>query len=89
MKDLIDRLRGMAPIVGWHTRQSAELLWEAANELERFRWIPVSQQPEAERDYLTLVDGKNCALDFWEQGSGWWGNGNRVTHWMNLPEKPE
>ena len=73
-------------------RQTNE--YNARMELERYRWIPVSERLPGDRDWV-IVAGEYGGVSIAQMNIKWGWNGadgetdGDVTHWMPLPEPPE
>ncbi len=74
--------------------------WQAATKAAVPKWIPVSERlPEFKQgcyEYLVLTDGKvqhdyfNCPFSGGDYFEPFWNHyGERVTHWMPLPNPPK
>ena len=70
-----------------------DLLEQAAEALEQFRWIPVTERlPEKDGIYLTFSKKKEYEFHFFQTGKRMWSavwDEDGVTHWMPLPEPPK
>lgn len=67
----------------WNDAFLAGCEFEAQN-----RWIPVSERPDKYGEYWVYRQKANKVHKETWNGTGWAYNGNQITHWMPLPEKP-
>lgn len=59
-------------------------------ELDKYRWIPVSESPDKDDIYIVMKKwntSKFRSIDNFRNGK--WDSGILVTHWMPLPSAPE
>ena len=63
-------------------------------ELQRYRWIPVSEPPEKDDDYLIFFNGAVISAKYWKDTGKWLCgdvravHGARPSHWRPIPESP-
>ena len=70
--------------------------WLVDNGVTVQQWIPVSEPPEEQKEYIVMIKGAAEATtllfdgSYWfEEDKGGWVNYYAVTHWMPMPVLPK
>lgn len=92
-------------VAHWQRELAKSMCEVTLRELEKPRWIPVTERlPESVDDDVLVTDGEGCAVGYWRPDAqawdstdfGWLENRSEppcgihtVTHWMPLPKPPK
>jgi hypothetical protein len=91
--ELAERLRDMSDALNICGADYSDVLLDAARELDRRSWIPVTERLPPDRTVVLAWSGKRVAFGYISDGN-WidtlygWVIPNGPTHWMPLPAPP-
>jgi hypothetical protein len=93
---LAESLRDMSDTLNACGNDFSDILLDAARELDRRRWIPVTERlPERNEIVLVVVEGRSAVGSYSPMLGDWWvlqygsmAPGPTPTHWMPLPAPP-